>query len=305
MAWAFYDVGNISYAKLKNIVDTEKPYRNTSNKYNLGSRRYSNRYFLWIDEVAHVYYHNLKLGMIRSDNTFELDVMRGPNVAGWLGQGECQLLSALLRKYVNSQSRKGGVVIYNGQTFHPAFRGLRFYIDSLKLHESCYYDVLLPRVDRTKANELRKEYQQLFTLGAAMFRASGGDVILRDMQEAMKESRVDKLVVDNIVNPKSPTALVDHNNPYDTVLNMALFLNVNQCRHRSLYPTSYGQTIVERLFGEDINNFVKQTQKEFMKAIYLDRKPFNYEVVKGGERYPSNSWEVRVVFNGVDTPIMV
>jgi hypothetical protein len=187
---------------------------------------------------------------------------------------------------VQTVSRKGGTVLRHNDKFHAVFNGLRFYAHNKALHESCYYDVILPKVNRAKAKTIRQEYENIFKLGAMMIRASGVEVVSRDIKE-YAEQRVNEWP-----NVRGlPTELIDPNNPYDSLLKIAVHYNVNGC----IYYMSYYSQLPR---SNTLDMFVAGIKKKFLKHLYFEKKPFDYFVVKGGENYSSNEWDVGIVANG-------
>ena len=277
--------GRGDYALLKKITEEQKPYRGTTNKYPLGNRKYSDRYFLWEGDEVHIHYYR-KLGVLRSDNTFEFDVKTNAHGYAYLNQGENSFLSALFKSCVQTMSRKGGTVLKHNDKFHAVFNGLRFYTHNKTLHESCHYDVVLPKVNRAKAKELRQEYENMFKLGAVMLRASGMEVVSKDIKEHARQRVNEWPSIKGL-----PTELIDLNNPYDSLLKIAVHYNVNGCiyymSHYNHFPRSHS-----------FDGFIEGIKRKFLKQLYLEKKPFDYIVIKGGENYSSNEWDVGIVANG-------
>ena len=77
-------------------------------------------------------------------------------------------------------SRHGGMVYREGNhwnkdkgvtLFHPIFKGMRLYTDSMKPHESSVYKVVGKKVNRKVGNEFLKRYETFYSVNEAMLKA--------------------------------------------------------------------------------------------------------------------------------------
>jgi hypothetical protein len=113
------------------------------------------------------------LGIVRSDNTFEF-------TGSYYGQGDNQIMTSWTKGILYRSSRHGGMVYREGNhwnkdkgvtLFHPIFKGMRLYTDSMKPHESSVYKVVGKKVNRKVGNEFLKRYETFYSVNEAMLKA--------------------------------------------------------------------------------------------------------------------------------------
>lgn len=196
---------NIDYKILFEQTRKELPYRGTHNRFPVGSRKQSNKYFLAEERngesIARVIYgerrqynaiseeeHNHLRGKINvnvvtrgnpQEPTFyridtvpnELGIVREDNTfeftAHHLNQGENNILSKWSYGYFNTSARHGGVVHSGVKVFHPIWHGARFSMDNDgKSYKP--YQVFGLAVKRKEAKDHFKSYEKFFTIARTM-----------------------------------------------------------------------------------------------------------------------------------------
>jgi len=195
----------LAYKKLKDITVNQKPYRGTHNRFPVGSRKQSNKYFLTEERlngesIARVIYgerrqytsiskelhdhlkDKLNVSVVQrgspTEPTFyridtvpnELGIVREDSTfeftAHHLHQGENNVLSKWSGGYLNTSLRHGGVVYSGYECFHPIWKGARFDIETSKPHIP--YQVFGLRVKRKEAKDHFKSYEKFFTIARTM-----------------------------------------------------------------------------------------------------------------------------------------
>jgi hypothetical protein len=198
---------HIRYEALLEQTRKELPYRGTHNRFPVGSRKQSNKYFITEERldgesIARVIYgerrqytsiskemHDHLKGKLNvnviergspEDPTFyridtvpnELGIVRGDNTfeftAHHLHQGENNILSKWSYGYFNTSAKHGGVVHQGGTTvFHPVWQGARFSMDD---NGKSYkpYQVFGLAVKRKEAKDHFKSYEKFFTIARTM-----------------------------------------------------------------------------------------------------------------------------------------
>jgi hypothetical protein len=140
------------------------------------------------------YYRDIKpYGILRSDNTLEI-------VSDNMHQGLRMHLSDNLSRgaYVMRDCNSGGSIITDSwrearrQLKLPIFKGMRFSIDTLEMHESSRYIIDVKRVDRKKSNEVLKSYKDSFTLMNTFYKSMDKDAFTSELKETAKEYLLDE-----------------------------------------------------------------------------------------------------------------
>jgi len=196
----------LAYKKLKDITLAQKPYRGTHNRFPVGSRTQSNKYFLTEEingeSIARVVYgerrqysyiskemHDHLKGKLNvnviergspEDPTFyridtvpnELGIVHEDNTfeftAHHLNQGENNILSKWSEGYLNTSIRHGGVVFSGFEKFHPIWQGARFNTETSSSQPHTPYQVFGLRVKRKEAKDFFKSYEKFFTIARTM-----------------------------------------------------------------------------------------------------------------------------------------
>jgi len=215
---------NITYAHLLEQTRKELPYRGTHNRFPVGSRKQSNKYFLTEERngesIARVIYgdrrqytaiskelHNHLRGKINvnlitrgspQEPTFyridtvpnELGIVREDNTfeftAHHLNQGENNILTKWSYGHFNTSVRHGGVVHSGLKVFHPIWHGARFSMDDDgKSYKP--YQVFGLAVKRKESKDYFKSYEKFFTVAKTMSMAMEWEVFRRTAVEVVDE----------------------------------------------------------------------------------------------------------------------
>jgi len=197
---------HIRYEALLEQTRKELPYRGTHNRFPVGSRKQSNKYFLTEERlngesIARVIYgerrqytaiseelHDHLRGKINvnvvtrgspQEPTYyridtvpnELGIVREDNTfeftAHHLSQGENNILTKWSYGYFNTSARHGGVVHSGLKVFHPIWHGARFSMDNdSKSYKP--YQVFGLAVKRKEAKDHFKSYEKFFIVAKTM-----------------------------------------------------------------------------------------------------------------------------------------
>jgi len=215
---------HITYTHLLEQTRKELPYRGTHNRFPVGSRKQSNKYFLTEERngesIARVIYgerrqytsiskelHNHLRGKInvnvitrgspQEPNYYRIDTV--PNEMGivhedntfeftahHLSQGENNILTKWSYGYFNTSARHGGVVHSGLKVFHPIWQGARFSMDNDgKSYKP--YQVFGLAVKRKVAKDHFKSYETFFTVAKTMSLAMEWEVFRRTAIEVIDE----------------------------------------------------------------------------------------------------------------------
>ena len=216
---------HIRYEALLEQTRKELPYRGTHNRFPVGSRKQSNKYFLTDERdgesIARVIYgerrqytaiskelHDHLRGKINVNvitrggsptepNYYRIDtvpnelgIVREDNTfeftAHHLNQGENNILTKWSYGYFNTSARHGGVVHSGLKVFHPIWQGARFSMDNDgKSYKP--YQVFGLAVRRKEAKDHFKSYEKFFTVAKTMSLAMEWEVFRRTAIEVIDE----------------------------------------------------------------------------------------------------------------------
>lgn len=216
---------HITYNHLLEQTRKELPYRGTHNRFPVGSRKQSNKYFLTEERngesIARVVYgerrqytaiskelHDHLKGKINvnvitrggnpQESTFyridtvpnEIGIVREDNTfeftAHHLSQGENNILTKWSYGYFNTSARHGGEVHSGLRVFHPVWQGARFSMDNDgKAYKP--YQVFGLAVKRKEAKDYFKSYEKFFTVAKTMSMAMEWEVFRRTAIEVINE----------------------------------------------------------------------------------------------------------------------
>ena len=198
---------NLSYARLKRISLSEKPYRGSTNRFPIYGRRHNTKYFLTDEEngetifkvmygwqysrkpiTAEEYVEFEKNGKnVYHDtvaNTYalwvrvpcEMGVVRSDDTfeftatGGDYYQGARKFLSDASSGYFNNDSRRGGMVFNSARHgFYPIHEGMRVDIKTMKPTKPI--TIVGKAVDRKASKKLMAEHQNFFKIAETMCKA--------------------------------------------------------------------------------------------------------------------------------------
>lgn len=128
-------------------------------------------------------------GIVRDDNTIEI-------ICEYMGQGDRMIISEQLgiSAYFMQEASSGGVIFTDRYAQHrrklkrPAFKGMRFNIDTGELHESSRYKIDVKVVDRKKSNQLMKEHVDKLSMIKMFYNSTDENTLIADMTDAIKQN---------------------------------------------------------------------------------------------------------------------
>lgn len=315
---AFYDIQYINYKNLETI-SRSKPFRGSDNAWPLGERRYSSRHFrreedgsfsIWylnkevsdglakdtLAEERKQYasrYESQKLGLVRSDNSFEF--------LNASGQGENMLLCEGLRGGLGYNVNKGGLVFHRGQHIHPVFRGLRIDCDSGESRTD--YKLFQSVVKRKEANQYMKQFDEFKTVAPVMLNSMDDAGILQvydDMYDIHKDLFKD-------LNEKHVMQLIHEGKYVDALCLFSMIEN-------SLWEIRHGTRFRHeaRVSGEYVPNHLNGLPSRFKErtmralknkfrdiAVSTHKDLFELKELQAGKELPESKWDLLVTVNGV------
>lgn len=159
-AWTSVDVTEEEYkANKNNGEDNYSEY--PTHEYRNGT--YVEVGKKWIKHEKHPH----ELGIVRPDNSFEFTRERY-----W--QGDMMFLSAVSPGTFFTDSRRGGMVYARRRVeppiMYPIYQGMRIDCETMKTDPSLEHKLIGMRVDRKKAKEILKPYEDFFLTTKAMMK---------------------------------------------------------------------------------------------------------------------------------------
>lgn len=310
----------LDYKRLERITTAEKPYRGTTDKYPLERRRYAEKCFredtLNNEKVYRVYrgytYCGVpnEIGIVYPDNSFEFTLLGGDipqglkmsiSAGGWLG-APCV--------YLYTSSRHGGALLSGGgytarfpesgtKFTHPVFRGLRIYVNTLELHESCNYEIVGYKTNIKAVKAAFKPYKESFTVADIMFRNMRDEDIIGMVKEIEYRSYSYASKSDTVFDLETITA-----NPLLSMLELASLGNINSLRENVRWAVeSATQTAFTRntAFVLNKDTLVANTIRAFKRK--LCREDIGNLLIKivhePTKKFPASIWSNEIRLTGI------
>lgn len=324
----------LSYERLSQIALSQKPYRGTTNRYPVGDRRHNTKNF-YVEEMdgqkiyrityghrwkehfcteddykadpKNVHYREYAdegekyvryevipntLGIVRPDNTFEFTSEHG------YGQGSNSIISSWSSGWFFSSSRHGGMVYRSGDTFHPIFKGMRVYCDTMQVHESSKYRVVGKRVNRKEGSKFLKRYEDFYKVNEVMLKVTDWKQFMETAVDVLNDNKID--TEHWYIRPDAKRQLLEfadrsiNDTPLDSCVAFAIAFDINSMWSRARAyanddKSSYyrREQDLEQLFG----NIKRKLNKELYKANPSVMKRIEHEM---GKYYPPSEWGVDI-----------
>ena len=249
-----------------------------------------------------------EVGIVYPDNSFEFTakfdwgIPQGLKMAmsyNWLNSVTLRTSS----KHGGALLSGGGVVGNNYRFTHPMFNGLRVYVNTLELHESCSYEVLGYKTNNKAVKAVFEPYKESFTVADVMFRNMRDEDIIEMVKEVTPEGLTSSYSYHNYLEErKAEYDIILNNhveelavNPLLSTLGLASLGNVNKIREHVRWAINYSRPT---LTGLNRATLVANTAKAFKhKLCREDRDTLLVKVAyKPTEKFPASIWgnEVRV-----------
>lgn len=314
---SFRDVNYINYHNLVSTTKYQAPYRNSGNAYPLGDRKYSSRHFrkendgsfsLWYANREradrHVtgteyegekryadYMENSRIGVVRPDNSFEFTA-RGYH------QGENMMLSEGLAGHLYNDVTRGGLMLTKGKFSHPVFQGLRIDCSSGKAVTD--YKIFRKVLDRKKANEYMKQYDQFKRVGPMMYQSLTDDGIVEVYDDLLSEYGPEFGALGDVEGMR----MVKEGKYVDAICVFAFAVTpgLKHFAQERARLKAGGELVPNRFFQWYPRSRVitlKRIKEGFRDiAVAEDESLFDYEELEVGHKPPSTKWAYKITVNG-------
>ena len=329
---------HIDYEILFKQTRKELPYRGTHNRFPVGSRKQSNKYFLAEERngesIARVIYgerrqynaiseeeHNHLRGKINvnvitrgspQEPTFyridtvpnELGIVREDNTfeftAHHLNQGENNILTKWSYGYFNTSARHGGVVHSGLGVFHPIWHGARFSMDNDgKSYKP--YQVFGLAVKRKEAKDHFKSYEKFFTVSKTMALAMEWETFRRTAIEVIDE-HITGFDWDNLhgwFDPKRQEEFIAAGKSLQDTAPLDAYI---------LYVCGYKYNVLNKIktnknYAWEKDSTMAMLYLNFHRRITQDIYRSTPELFKeveyeGSKGFPANNWGIKVLVDG-------
>jgi len=249
-----------------------------------------------------------EIGIVYPDNSFEFTaefdwgIPQGLKIAmsyNWLNSASLCTSS----KHGGALLSGGGVIGNNYRFTHPVFKGLRVYVNTLELHESCSYEVSGYKTNNKAVKAVFEPYKESFTVADVMFRNMRDEDIIEMVKEVTPEALTSSYSYHNyLIENEEEYEIALNNyveelavNPLLSTLGIASLGNVNRLREHVRWAINYSRPI---LTGLSRATLVANTAKVFKhKLCREDRDTLLVKVAyESTKRFPASIWgnEVRV-----------
>jgi len=315
---------SLSYARLKRISLSEKPYRGSTNRFPIMGRRQNTKYFLaeeengeilfrvmngWIysqqpvtPEEAIEYkkngknlYHDSTRGQdyLWVHKPHEMGVVRSDNTfeftANSYAQGGRKFLSDASYGYFSNDSRRGGMVFNSARNgFYPIHHGMRVDIKTMKPTKDI--TIIGKTVDRKASRNLMANHKDFFTVTETMCKAMTLESWLDTAKTIYLEQEIEHKLPEEIL---MLAEAMKSSAPLDAMTLYAFGLN-SDLRWRIKNPSSwhYHKDAVE-VFSSMKARLCHQIYKENASTF----KTVTYEM---GKVYPPSVWGYTLMVDGVE-----
>ena len=319
---------SLNYARLKRITLKDKPYRGSTNRYPIASRRESRKYFLAEQENGETIFRiiygyeyeqkvvtfeeakalekegkNVFLHSNTNDYTiwvskpYEMGVVRSDNTFEFTAKqyslGSRTFLSNMGVGYFFNDSRRGGMVfregLRTGQQFYPIYRGMRVNIETMKPTKPI--TIMGKSVDRKASKKLMAEHQDFFKMAETLCKAMN--------IESWIDTAKDVYLEHNIETTPEPAILklaeaMKSSAPIDAVILYALGMNIDGFRWKLKHPAAWhNHKEAIEIFDSMKTRLCKQIYRENEDTF----KPVVYEM---GKKYPPSDWGYTLMVDGVE-----
>ena len=330
---------DIRYEALLEQTRKELPYRGTHNRFPVGSRKQSNKYFLTEERngesIARVIYgerrqynaiseeeHDHLRGKINANvikrgspeepvyyriDTVpnELGIVREDNTfeftAHHLNQGENNILTKWSYGYFNTSARHGGVVHSGLKVFHPIWHGARFSMDD---NGKAYkpYQVFGLAVKRKEAKDHFKSYEKFFTVSKTMALAMEWETFRRTAIEVIDEhiTGFDWNNLHGWFDPKRQEEFLAAGKSLQDTAPLDAYI---------LYVCGFSYNILNRIntgknYAWEKDSTMDKIYLNFHRRITQDIYKSTPELFKeveyeGSKGFPANNWGIKVLVDGL------
>ena len=329
---------HIRYEALLEQTRKELPYRGTHNRFPVGSRKQSNKYFLAEERngesIARVIYgerrqytaiskelHDHLRGKINVNvitrgspeepNYYRIDtvpnelgIVREDNTfeftAHHLNQGENNILTKWSYGYFNTSARHGGVVHSGLRVFHPIWQGARFSMDDYgKSYKP--YQVFGLAVKRKEAKDHFKSYEKFFTVAKTMALAMEWESFRRTAIEVIDEhiTGFDWNNLHGWFDPKRQDEFLAAGKSLQDTAPLDAYI---------LYVCGYKYNVLNRIhtnknYAWEKDSTMAMLYLNFHRRITQDIYRSTPELFKeveyeGSKGFPANNWGIKVLVDG-------
>ena len=314
---------SLSYARLKRISLSEKPYRGSTNRFPIMGRRQNTKYFLaeeengetifrvmygWIysqqlvtPEEAVEYkkngknlYHDSTKGQdyLWVHKPQEMGVVRSDNTfeftSGSYAQGGRKFLSDVSYGYFRNDSRRGGMVFRGRGGFYPIHHGMRVDIKTMKPTKDI--TIIGKVVNRKASKKLMANHKDFFTVTETMCKAMTLESWLDTAKTIYLEHEIEhKLPEEILVFAES----LKDTAPLDALVLYAFGVN-SDFRWRIKNPSSWHH-------HKDAIDTFNAMKARLCKQIYKENKDtFKTVTYEMGKVYPPSAWGYTLMVDGVE-----
>lgn len=319
----------MTYDRLERVSRSQPPYRGTTNRFPLYTRRQNTKYFFTREEdgqkVFDIVYGQRwdrvaatkeEFDDPAQERTYQSDdgqfwkYVAKPNIVGTVrpgneergefqfdarnyGQGDRSFLGDLFPGWFATDSRRGGMVYRHLNIFHPIYAGMKVHAGSMT--PSKRHEVVINHVDRKKSKQLVKDYEHFFSVSEVMLKALTMDMVIKLAAQLMSEVNTyhDQVLLHE-ARDRINTA------PLDAFVLYCMGYHVGSILYEVKFPQRHNwvRNKENRIAYDELFMSVK---RRIVKDIYKGNPDVFKEVRYGcGEMYPASDWGTSVLVNGLE-----
>lgn len=318
----------LNYKRLLNVAHSTNPYRGSTNRFPIGSRRENRKYFLLGTEnnepvMSIVYGDRYSKRDITKDEYNEYMAQgkaaghssatgeyftwdKGPNYMGlvrsdnsfqfhgkYYSQGEHMFLSSCAQGYFNTDSRRGGMIYKVGKAMYPIYHGMKVDCETMRPLDK---DIVITgkAVNRKEGKNLLKQYDDFYKVCEVMCKSMDSATFIATATSIYNEY---KSVDDDALPTELAFKLADsllQQAPFDALILYEIALDVNNIRWQVRHGTNYYSNVQP----SDMFNTIKRRLNTY---LYKQNKevfsPVHYEM---GDYLPASQWGYTITVGGVE-----
>ena len=209
--------------------------------------------------------------------------------------------------YMRSSIKHGGLIISNGDFTHPMFKGLRVYVNTLELHETCSYEVHGYKSNIKAVKQAFMPYKDSFSAADVMVRSMDEATLLDIIRTDVPESALSgygNIIASDIAVGKIYTTAMESiiDNPLIAILSIAVMGDVREIKQRVNYTTSYNRNTLSYYSNTFVpDKLIPNTAKLFKHRLCKANPSelLNEVVYPAGGKYPSSEWGYSIMRTGI------
>lgn len=209
--------------------------------------------------------------------------------------------------HMRSSAKHGGLIISNGDFTHPMFKGLRVYVNTLELHETCSYELHGYKSNIKAVKQAFIPYKDSFCVADVMVRSMDEATLLDIIKTDVPESAllgygniIASVVAIGKIYNTATESIID--NPLIAILTMAVTGDICKIKERVSHANNYNRSTLSYYSDKFVpDKLIPNTAKLFKHGLCKANPSelLNEVVYPAGVKYPSSEWSYNIMRTGI------